>query len=63
MCLGGLNKTAEFKDEDVTVIIPTLQKLAERHRLVRMEYNVGFGVFDSNNNLKDFVKTVFFQTN
>ena len=44
------------------VIIPTLQKLAELTS-AGAEYNVGFGVFDSNNNLKDFVKNGLFQTN
>ena len=62
--LGGLNKTAEFKDEDVTSYYSDFTKACGTDiGWCVWEYNVGFGVFDSNNNLKDFVKNGLFQTN
>lgn len=64
VCLGGLNKTAEFKDEDVTSYYSDFTKACGTDiGWCVWEYNVGFGVFDSNNNLKDFVKNGLFQTN
>ena len=62
--LGGLNKTAEFKDEDVTSYYSDFTKACGTDiGWCVWEYNVGFGVFDSNNNLKDFVKNGLFPTN
>ena len=62
--LGGLNKTKEFTEKDVTDYYSDF-KIACGTDIgwCVWEYNVGFGVFDSNNNLKDFVKNGLFQTN
>lgn len=62
--LGGLNKTEEFKDEDVTSYYSAFTKACGTDiGWCVWEYNVGFGVFDSKNNLKGFVKDGLLQTN
>ena len=62
--LGGLNKTKEFTEKDVTDYYSDF-KIACGTDIgwCVWEYNVGFGVFDSNNTLKGFVKDGLFPTN
>ena len=62
--LGGLNKKPEvFTKEDVTSYYSDFTKACGTDiGWCVWEYNVGFGVFDSDNNLKDFVKDGLFPT-
>ena len=62
--LGGLNKTKEFTEKDVTDYYSAFTKACGTDiGWCVWEYNVGFGVFDSNNTLKGFVKDGLFPTN
>lgn len=62
--LGGLGKTQEFTDEDVTKYYYDFTNACGTDiGWCVWEFNVGFGVFDSNNQLKDFVKKGLFPTN
>ena len=62
--LGGLYKTTEFTEEDVTSYYSDFTKACGTDiGWCVWESNVGFGVFDHNNTLKEFVKAGLFPTN
>ena len=62
--LGGLGKTQEFTEEDVTQYYYDFTNACGTDiGWCVWEFDVGFGVFDSNNQLKDFVKKGLFPTN
>lgn len=60
--LGGLTENGVFTKDDVTAYYTDFTTNCETNNIgwCVWEFNVGFGVFDSNNQLKDFVKAGLF---